>query len=246
VVFPRDRVSEAEVQKQVAHRRSVLLPDSAFALNIERPARTAFFDRHGLDANAAILALVISSSLRPEERRDAHVALFVHVAKRLVASGLFDQIVVVVQCDEDRAISLALARSLELDPRFVIDDDGNPAQLSNLYSACGLVISSRLHAMILAMLGGALAISLAPEVTFKEHAVLDLLGLESLCVPTRIGAERAAETCLALASDAERHRIAIVAAVSAAREQLSEVPRHLRGVVRRTDGLTRSREDAKV
>jgi polysaccharide pyruvyl transferase WcaK-like protein len=232
VVFPRDRVSEAEVQRQVAHRRSVLLPDSAFALNIERRAPGAGFDRHGVDANAATLALVVSSALRSEERHDTHVALFAHVAKRLVASGLFAQIIVVVQCDEDRPISLELARSLELDPRFVIDDDRDPDQLSNLYAACRLVISSRLHALILAMLGGAPVISLAPEVTFKEHAVLDLLGLESFCVPTRIGPERAAEICLALASDADRHRSAM-AALSAAREQLSEVPLHLREVARK-------------
>ncbi len=42
--------------------------------------------------------------------------------------------------------------------------------------SCRMVVSSRLHGVILAMLAGVPAISLAPEVWFKEHAVLDLLG----------------------------------------------------------------------
>jgi polysaccharide pyruvyl transferase WcaK-like protein len=232
VVFPRDRVSASEVAR-VEHRRSILMPDSAFALNLEQSACYDLFERHGLDTNAATLALVISSALRPDERRDDHVALFVHVAKRLVAASLFTQIVVVVQCDEDRAISLELTRSLNLDSCFLIDDDLNPAQLSNLYAACRMVISSRLHAMILAMLGGVPAISLAPEVTFKEHAILDLLGLESLCVPTTTGPDRAAHICLAIASEADRHRAAVVTAISVAQLQLSEVPHHLRELSRK-------------
>jgi polysaccharide pyruvyl transferase WcaK-like protein len=209
------------------------MPDSAFSLNLKQSACYDLFERHGLETNVATLALVISSSLRPDERRDDHVALFVHVAKRLVAAGLFTQIVVAVQCDEDRAISLELTRSLNLDSRFLIDDDLNPAQLSNLYASCRMVISSRLHAMILAMLGGVPAISLAPEVTFKEHAILDLLGLESLCVPTTTGPDRAAHICLAIASEADRHRAAVVTAISAAQLQLSEVPHHLRELFRK-------------
>jgi hypothetical protein len=78
------------------------------------------------------------------------------------------------------------------------------------------------------MLAGVPAISLAPEVWFKEHAVLDLLGLKSLWVPTRIGPVDAAKTCLDIAGDLDKHRRAVVAAVSAAQEQLAEIPHHLR------------------
>jgi polysaccharide pyruvyl transferase WcaK-like protein len=231
VVFPRDRVSTSEVKRRVAHVRCIRKPDSVFALEFSRAGAGELFDRSGLDANAATLALVISSALRPDEPADLHVALFVRVAKRLVESGLVTQIVVVVQCDEDRAISLELARSLQLDPRFVIDDDLCPDQLSNFYGACRMVISSRLHAVLLAMLAGVPAISLAPEVTFKERAVLGLLGLESLCVPTRTGPDRAAAICLDIASEEDRHRCAVLTAVAAARAQLNEVPCVLREVV---------------
>lgn len=231
VVFPRDHVSASEVQKLGAHDRSILMPDSALALEIPRTGARELFDRRGLDANAATLALVISSALRPNERSDAHVALFVHVARRLVASGLVTQIVIVIQSDEDRSISMDLARSLQLDPRFVIDDDLNPFELSNLYGACRTVISSRLHAVLLALLARVPAISLAPEVTFKERVVLGLLGLESLCVPTKTGADRAAEICLGIASEEDRNRRAVETAVCMAREQLTAVPGHFREAV---------------
>jgi polysaccharide pyruvyl transferase WcaK-like protein len=231
-VFPRDHVSASEVRRLGPHGRSILMPDSALVLELPRTGVGELFDRRGLDANAATLALVISSALRPDERSDDHVALFVNVAKRFIESGLVTQIVVVIQSDEDRAISLALARSLQIDPRFFIDDDLSPAQLSNLYGACRTVISSRLHAVILSLLAGVPAISLAPEVTFKERAVLELLGLESLYIPTKMGPDRAAEICLGIASEEDQHRRAVVAAVSAARAQLGQVPQRLREIVR--------------
>jgi polysaccharide pyruvyl transferase WcaK-like protein len=230
-VFPRDQVSESEVRRQVADPRCIPMPDSAFALKLPAVSTTELFERHGLDASVATLALVISSALRPDEPGDAHVALFAQIATRLVESGLVTQIVIVVQHDEDRPISRQLARRLQLDARCVVDDDLDPGQLSSLYGACRMVISSRLHAVILAMLAGVPAISLAAEVTFKEHAVLDLLGLKSLCVPTRMEPAGTVQTCLDIAGELDRHRRAVVAAVSAAQERLAEVPYRLREAV---------------
>ncbi|MES2196795.1 MAG: polysaccharide pyruvyl transferase family protein [Pseudomonadota bacterium] len=231
VVFPRDKVSEAEFRRQVADPRCIPLPDSAFALKLPAVGMNDLFARHGLDAGVATLVLVISSALGPDESADAHVALFSQVATRLVESGLFPQIVIVVQHDEDSPGSRRLARKLQLDARCVIDEDLDPGQLSSLYGACRMVVSSRLHAVILAMLAGVPAISLAPEVTFKEHAVLDMVGLASLCVPTRVGPSDATRFCLDVAGDLERHGRAVAAAVAAAQEKLAEVPHHLREAV---------------
>jgi colanic acid/amylovoran biosynthesis protein len=236
VVFPRERISASEVERLARHDRSILAPDSAFSLELSHAGARALFDQRQLDANASTLALVISSALRSDERSDAHVALFANVAMRLRESGFITQIVIVIQADEDRTISLELARSLQLDPRCVVDDDLSPDHLSSLYGACRMVISSRLHAVILGMLAGVPAISLAPEVTFKESAVLGMLGLESLCVPTRLGSDRAAEICLEIASEEDRYRRAVMTAVSAARAHLREVPRHLRDAAQKKRG----------
>jgi polysaccharide pyruvyl transferase WcaK-like protein len=237
MVFPRDTVSEAEVRRQVADPRCILMPDSAFALKLAAVSTTELFEGRGLEAGVATLALVISSALRPDEPGDAHVALFAQIATGLLERGLVTQVVIVVQHDQDRPISHQLARTLQLDARCVIDDDLDPGQLSRLYGACQMVISSRMHAVILAMLAGVPAVSLAPEVTFKEHAVLDLLGLKSLCVPTRMGPEEATRICLDIAGELDQHRRAVVAAVSAAQERLAEVPRRLREAVALRRGL---------
>jgi polysaccharide pyruvyl transferase WcaK-like protein len=243
-VFPRDRVSAAEIHGRMTQPpRSIPLPDSAFSLELSPAGADDVFEKRGLDASAATLALVISRALRPDEGSRAHVALFAEVARRLIESAMVSQIIIVIQADEDRAISLELLRSLRLDHRFFIGDDLSPGQLSSLYGACRIVISSRLHAVILAMLGGVPAVSLAPEVTFKEHAVLEFLGLESLCVPTRMGPDRAARICLDLTSDRERHRRAVAAAVAAARMKLRTVPDHLREIVQAHRGPGQLRID---
>jgi polysaccharide pyruvyl transferase WcaK-like protein len=229
-VFPRDRTSASELRGLHA-RRSILLPDSALALTVSEVGAADLWARRGLDADAPTLALVVSSALRANEGSDAHVGLFALLAKRLVASGIVRQVVVVLQTDEDRAISGELARHLDLDPRFFLDDDLDPDQLANVYRACRLVLSSRLHAVLLSLLAGVPAISLAPEVTFKERAVLELLGLESLWIPSTTDPDRAVEQCLAIASADQSHRHAVATAVAAARAQWAAVPHQLREIV---------------
>jgi polysaccharide pyruvyl transferase WcaK-like protein len=231
-VFPRDRRSASELRGPDAQSRSILLPDSALALTVSSmTAARNLWDRRGLDIDAPTLALVISSALRANERHKDHVALFANVANLLVTSGVVRQVVVVLQTDEDRAISRDLAHRLELDHRFFLDDDLGPDQLSDVYGACRMVISSRLHAVLLSLLAGVPAVSLAPEVTFKERAVLELLGLESLWIPSTAGPHRAAEKCLDIASEEHRHRRAVISAVCAARARWDEVPHTLRGIV---------------
>ena len=231
-VFYRDRTSASELRGPDTQSRCMLLPDSALALAVSSmTAAENPWGRRGVDIEAPTLALVISSALRANERREEHVALFAHLARVLLASGVVRQVVVVLQTDEDRAISRDLAQSLALDPRFVLDDDLDPDQLSGVYGACRMVISSRLHAVLLSLLAGVPAISLAPEVTFKERAVLALLGLETLWIPSTTRPDRAGKQCLDIASEDQRHRRAVVSAVSAARAQWDEVPQKLRAVV---------------
>jgi len=230
-VFPRDRTSASQLRGVDAQRRSILLPDSALALAVSTAGAGNLWDRRGLDAGAPTLALVISSALRANERREAHIALFAHLAKRLVESGVVRQVVVVLQADEDRAISRDLVHNLRLDPRFFIDDDLDPDQLANVYRACRMVISSRLHAVLLSFLAGVPAIALAPEVTFKERAVLELLGLESLWIPSITDLDRTVERCLDIASEEQSQRRAVASAVSAACAQWDEVPQTLREIV---------------
>jgi polysaccharide pyruvyl transferase WcaK-like protein len=134
----------------------------------------------------------------------------------------------VLQADEDRAMSTELAHRLGLEARCLIDDDLNPDELKNLYGTCRMVISSRLHAVLLSLVAGVPAISVAPEVTFKERAVLDLLGLDSLWIPSSTAADLALEKCLDIASRERELRLAVASAVSNARTQWAEIPHELR------------------
>jgi polysaccharide pyruvyl transferase WcaK-like protein len=220
-VFPRDHRSAAELRGL----ESTLLPDSALALTFSKIAHPAF------DAAAPTLALVISSALRAMEGRSTHVALLARIATSLVESGFVRQIIVVLQADEDREISRALVQKLELEPRFFISGDLDPEQLSILYGGCRMVISSRLHAVLLSLLAGVPAVSLAPEVTFKERSVLEIVGLDTLWVPSMAGADRALEKCLEVASHERDYRKAIEVQVAAARAQWHEVPGRLRELV---------------
>jgi polysaccharide pyruvyl transferase WcaK-like protein len=229
-VFPRDHTSEGEL-RGIEPLRSILFPDSAFALTVPRAGAQELFARRGLDSAAPTLALVISSALRASEGRDAHVALFARLSARLAESGVVRQTIVVLQTDEDLEISRELVQKLGLEARFFIDEDLDPDQLSNLYGSCRMVVSSRLHAVLFSLLAGVPAVSLAPEVTFKERAVLKILGLESLWVPSSAGAERAAEKCLEIVAQERSHRTAVEQAVSAARAQWDEVPQLLRKLV---------------
>jgi polysaccharide pyruvyl transferase WcaK-like protein len=235
-VLPRDHTSAAELLGASAPRRSILLPDSALALTVSTAGVADLWERRGVNPGIPTLALAISSALRANERRETHIALFAHLAKRLVASGVVGQVIVVLQTDEDRAISRKLVDCLGLDPRFFVDDDLDPDQLSNLYGACRMVIASRLHAVLLSLLPGMPAISLAPEVTFKERAVLELLGLTSLWIPSTTDPDRALERCLEIAAADADHRRAVATAVSAARAQWDAVPHVLREIVQEARG----------
>jgi polysaccharide pyruvyl transferase WcaK-like protein len=151
-------------------------------------------------------------------------------------AGSVAQVIVVVQAAEDRAASWQLAALLGLGAQHVVDDDLDPQQLIALYRACHLVVSSRLHGVILALVGGTPAISLAPAVTFKERAVLRNVGLEELCVATTDAPARLGDLCVRVARDRADYVVRIRAAVEAARHTLqSEVPRLLQQVCR-TEG----------
>lgn len=229
-VFPRDHTSASELQGLDLQGRSILLPDSALALTVAKTGAETLLKRRGVDVDAPTLALVVSNALRANER-GSHLALLAHLAKRLVGAAVVRQVLVVLQTDEDREISRELVENLALDPRFFIDDDLDPDALSNLYGACRMVISSRLHAVLLSLLAGVPAISIAPEVTFKERAVLELLGLDSLRIPSTMTAEDAVAQCLRIASHDAAHRSAVTRAVAAARAQWDEIPNKLRELV---------------
>jgi len=220
IAIARDAVSLATLQQTIGSARVIGMPDTVFALqNEHRDVRSVLTSR-GVDPSQRTAALVISTAVRPEEGLDLHVELFVRAARSLLEAQQVTQIIVVVQAEEDRFASERLAARLGLDTRSVIDDDLDPQQLIALYGLCDLVVSSRLHAVILAFIAGTPAVSLAPAVTFKERAVLGSIGLEDYCVQSSDAPELLGEICVRVAQDRLHHAARIQSVVETARDAM--------------------------
>jgi polysaccharide pyruvyl transferase WcaK-like protein len=217
-VLARDAVSASEALNVVPPERVALAADVAFSL-VPEAADPSLFTRHGLDPSLPTLALVIGSELRKEEVASSHASVLAAAANALIAEGLISQVMIVVQADEDRAASLRLAALLGPGAR-VVDEDLNPMELASLYAGCRMLVSSRLHAVILSLISGTPAVSIAPGVTFKERAVLGVLGLEDLCVPSTAPAEQVVDTCIRIAADHAELAGVIDARVRAARAKI--------------------------
>jgi polysaccharide pyruvyl transferase WcaK-like protein len=101
----------------------------------------------------------------------------------------FDRVVVVPNAlhpdrldPDDRAESHRLVGMLaEPDRAVVIEDDLGPDELATLYGAAKLVVGTRLHSAILALIGGApvVAVSYSP----KAEGIMGLLGLDPFVLP---------------------------------------------------------------
>jgi polysaccharide pyruvyl transferase WcaK-like protein len=231
-VVARDAISMSEVHPVVPPAHTLLAADSAFALALERVDIRPVLARRGLDPARPMLALVMSTELRDDESDESHADLLASAARHLLAAGLITQIVIVIQADSDRDAGRRLATLLGLGPDSIVDEDLDPAHLMSLYAVCRIVVSSRLHGVILSLLAGTPAVSAAPEVTFKERAVLDVLGLADLCVPTRDGPGRLSAACARLASDSVTHSRRVDLAVRSAQRTLhTTVPAFLRSAL---------------
>lgn len=229
-LIARDEIAVSEVVRRNLHETPVLLmPDTAFALasdDIAVPQSTLCVAG---ELRGQTLALVVSSALRSHESADAHAALFALAATRVRAVGTITNIRIVVQAEADREISLRLCEFLGLSQSDVLDVDWDPQQLSAMYSACDMVIASRLHAAVLSLGAGTPAVLVAPEVTFKERAVLKVLALEDLCMPSSAGAAAVSDVCIRVATALPHYRLRIRAAVADARDTLqNSVPTFLR------------------
>jgi polysaccharide pyruvyl transferase WcaK-like protein len=98
-------------------------------------------------------------------RDEKLVESFVEAAKRFLADGTIDDVVVVAHAhgptpiEDDREIAAQVVESVA-DPRCrLVDQDLAPSELQALYGACGFVVTVRLHAAILGLSQGTPALA---------------------------------------------------------------------------------------
>ena len=83
---------------------------------------------------------------------------------------------------DDRAVTMQLhARLRDGDRAVLLDEDLGPDELAALYGRAAVVLGTRLHSAILALVGGAPVVALSYE-PVKTHGVMGLLGLGDFVV----------------------------------------------------------------
>ncbi|MFB7252398.1 hypothetical protein [Microbacterium sp. NPDC056234] len=146
------------------------------------------------------------------------------------AAGLRIRTVVQVREDEDRARELAELLGGEFDAWGDTDPLVHEEHLRERYDAAQIVVSDRMHVLVLAALSGAIPVELVPHPTAKITNAFAAIGLEGISMD-------------ATASDSERMREVLIPTperaaevserVSAAGAVLADIQRQIRAAVRR-------------
>jgi polysaccharide pyruvyl transferase WcaK-like protein len=181
-VVVRESTSLALV-KALGLRNAVLAPDMAFALNPRRSERVEeILSRLPLRGGEALCLVVRQHPHMGDKANNRLLDELEKVAANYLAVDASRWVVVVAQVhgpttiEDDRPLSRKLAGRLPLDRSILVDADLSAGELSALYGSCRLMVAVRLHAAILAMVGGTPAYAIS-YFTAKSAGVMDDLGL---------------------------------------------------------------------
>lgn len=157
-------------------------------------------------------------------------AAWIHAVREAAdATGLAIRTVVQVREDEDRARELARLLGGTFDPWGDTDSVTHEDRLCDRYDAAQLVISDRMHVLVLAALSGAVPVELVPSPTAKiaeAFAAIDLQGIS-------VDSTTADAACMTAALTPTPQRAAeITEHVHAAAATLGEIERDMRAAVR--------------
>lgn len=145
------------------------------------------------------------------------------------AEGLRIRTVVQVREDEERASELAQALGGEFEPWGRTGPVTQEANLRERYARARLVISDRMHVLVLAAIDGAVPAELAPNPTGKIAAAFATVGIHDITLDAlQAGASQMQEF---LHAQLDRSQF-IGEQVSAARQQLAEVEQQVRATIR--------------
>ncbi|MGV9194689.1 polysaccharide pyruvyl transferase family protein [Microbacterium sp. MC2] len=192
-----------------------VVPDIGFAAGI-RPGR-AWEDRDEL------IVSLRGARPRPDD------AWIQAVRATAAAEGLRIRTVVQVREDEHRARELADALGGTFEPWGDTDPLVQEERLRERYSGARLVLSDRMHVLVLAALGGAVPAEVVPTPTAKIAAAFDTIGLHGLTLDAAASTRAEIETFLR----AQLGRATEVSGcVRDAERQLDEVEAEIRATIR--------------
>lgn len=199
-------------------------PDWAFALGADAEVL------RDAEAPRPLLALSVRQGLSHAARERPDDAWVARV--RALADDLGLQPVVVAQIERDGDLARDLAARLDCEAVTWLDDDHarQEARLRETYRRSALVLSDRLHAVVIAATEGAVPVALSTGAMDKTTRTLAGAGIEGTSVPRDLGDPEAVRAVLA---DALARRAQIVEAVVAARGRLAELTDRISAEVRR-------------
>lgn len=146
------------------------------------------------------------------------------------AAGLTIRTVVQVREDEERARELAKLLGSTFDAWGETDSVAQEERLRDRYDGAQLVISDRMHVLVLAALSGAIPVEFVPRPTAKITEAFAVIGLQGVSVDSATG--DAARVSAALAPTPQR-AAEVSERVHAAAETLDRCEHDMRAAVRR-------------
>ncbi len=189
-IYAREEIS-AELARSYSNNVRVV-PDAAFALEPQQtPRLQQRMTELGLEPGQFWVVTVrrwyYGSVAERDERTRQFLAEMAQTIQQALSNHLVTKIVLVahtqgpVANEDDRIPTRELAGLLN-DTRVVtVEDDFAPRELAGLYQHAALVLGTRFHSVILALIGGtpAYAISYFGP---KSHGIMRMLDMENLCI----------------------------------------------------------------
>ncbi len=211
--------SSVEVAQELGVKRVETAPDMAFAIEPQlSPAVRAVLD--GLPCPPS-RCLAISVRQHPSLGSAADLRVVKELgaaARRLVADGVVDGVLTVAHTigptpiEDDRGITAQLMAELSGVPAVSMERELSPAELASLYGGVAGVIAVRLHAAILAVVGGTPVYAIS-YFTRKTEGVMAGLGLSNAVADfATVTADQIVEALPPLMSGVTRSRLAAVSA----------------------------------
>jgi colanic acid/amylovoran biosynthesis protein len=190
VVVREESSGELAVALGVPRDRLDVVPDIAFALEPRPTSRVdALLDAHGLETGKFWVVTVrqVYETAQREERTRRFLDEMASFVEQTLTAGDTDKVVLFahtigpVANEDDRPITRRLNALLDDARVVVVDDDLDAGEIAAFYGHAALLIGTRLHSVILALVAGTPAVAIAYFGT-KAQGTMRLVGAEQLCI----------------------------------------------------------------
>jgi len=224
LLVPRDEYSHQEaLALGVRAERIAMFPDVVFS----HPGSIPSISSEMLERHALVGVRYAAVSLAVGEKNNEFLPRLKSMLLKLLDGGQVDQIKIVLQSQQDLALSRAFVEDVSDRRITLIDSDLSPDQLIGLYGAARLVIARRMHTAIFAIVAGTPTFA-CTKYGMKVQGVMRSLRLEQYLVNyPDFDAEDVLSRIRAALADESTTRNQVREAAGRARIHLQALPEYL-------------------